>query len=274
MSNNLLWFMALVLISLWIMYITYKKTKFRHNLALYFFTMGLAFIMEYIVLILGGAYTYYPRFFSNQWYDDVFGSSISQAFFIPSVLVAIAAFRIPVKWVVLIIVAILGLEEFFLWLGIYEHNWWKSWFTSIILFVSVFVVKWWRNRIEGRGFFFQFVTIYMTITTIFQGLTFYLTAILKTHHYTLGLFESPYQDHIAFSVFIWLIYAVLLTVIIMRFYRFVWLALLFFADFSFHTILIKMEILHVSSCWHPIYFSLMLIILLMIIKKMNSKMFA
>lgn len=273
MSTNLLWFLALALISVLIIYITYKKTEFHHNLAVYFLTMGLAFLMEYIVLILGDAYSYYPRFFTVQWYDDVFGSSISQAFFIPSVLMATAAFRVPIKWVVLIIGAIFGIEEFFLWLGIYEHNWWKSWYTTIILFVSVFVIKWWRHRVERPNFFIRFVTIYMAITTIFQGVTFYLTSIMKTHFYTVGWFESPYQDHIVFNVLIWLIYALLLTLIIMKFYRFIWLAFLFFADVLFHHMLIKMNILHVNTFWHPLYFSVMLIFLLMLIKKLYTYMF-
>ncbi|WP_394141048.1 hypothetical protein [Cytobacillus oceanisediminis] len=273
MSTNLLWFLGLVLISAWIMYITYKKTEFHLNLAVYFFTMGLSFLMEYIVLILGDAYSYYPRVFSNQWYDDVFGSSISQAFFIPSILMAIAAFRINLKWVILIIVSIFGIEELFLWLGIYKHNWWNSWYTVVILFISVFIIKWWRNRVEGPDFFIQFVTIYMAITTIFQAVSFYLQAIFETHKYTIGWFESPYQDHIAFNVLIWIIYAFLLTLIILKFYRFLWLAILFLADSLFHIILIKMEILHINSFWHPIFFSIILIVLMILIRKLNVYMF-
>ncbi|KON90284.1 hypothetical protein AF332_12700 [Sporosarcina globispora] len=271
--SNLLWFLGLVIISLGLIYITYKKTDFRYNLAVYFFVMGLSFLMEYVVLILGDAYSYYPNFFSIQWYNDVFGSSISQAFFIPSVLMAIAAFRIRFRWIVLIIAVIFGIEELFLWLGIYEHNWWKSWFTSVILFTSIFVIKWWRNKVESPTFYIQFVTVYMAITTIFQGISFGLTAILGTHHYKIGWFESPFQDHIAFSVLIWIIYALLLTIIIIKYYRFKWLAVLFFADFAVNLIMEKMDILDISPNWNPIFFSMILILLLILIRKINNYMF-
>ncbi|WP_035331601.1 hypothetical protein [Cytobacillus firmus] len=271
--SNLLWFLGLVLISIGLIYITYKKTDFRLNLAVYFFTMGLSFLLEYIVLILGQAYTYYPNFFSIHWYDDVFGSSISQAFFIPSVLMAIAAFRIPFKWIIIIIASIYGIEELFLGLGIYEHNWWKSWFTPVILFAAVFVIKWWRNRVDAPSFFIQFITVYMAITTIFQGISFGLTAIVGSHYYKVGWFESPYQDHVAFSVLVWIIYALLLTVVIIKYYRFKWLSLLFFADFAFHIIMVKMGILVISSFWNPIFFSVILILLLILIRKLNNYMF-
>lgn len=271
--SNLLWFLGLVLISLWLIYITHKKTDFRFNLAVYFFTMGLSFLMEYIVLILGDAYSYYPNFFSVHWYDNVFGSSISQAFFIPSVLMVIAAFRIPLKWIIFIIACIYGIEELFLWLGIYEHNWWKSWFTPVILFGAVFVIKWWRSKVEDPSFFFQFISVYMAITTIFQGISFGLTSIFGTHHYKIGWFESPYRDHVAFSVLIWLIYALLLSVVIIKYYRIKWLSLLFFADTAFHFIMIKLGILKVSSLWNPIFFSVILLLLLMLIRKLNNYMF-
>ncbi|WP_404355143.1 hypothetical protein LG291_16565 [Cytobacillus firmus] len=271
--SNLLWFLGLVLISIGLIYITYKKTDFRFNLAVYFFTMGLSFLLEYIVLIIGDAYTYNPNFFSIRWYDDVFGSSISQAFFIPSVLMTIAAFRISFKWIILIIASIYGIEELFLWLGIYEHNWWKSWFTPVILFASVFVIKWWRNRVEDPSFFIQYITVYMAITTIFQGVSFGLTAIVGSHHYKVGWFDSPYQDHVAFSVLIWIIYALLLTIVIIKFYRFKWLVSLFIADFAFHIIMEKMDILVINSFWNPVFFSVILMLLLMLIRKLNHYMF-
>ncbi|PAE22829.1 hypothetical protein [Bacillus sp. 7894-2] len=271
--SNLLWFLGLVLISMGLIYIAYKKTDFRFNLAVYFFAMGLSFLMEYIVLILFDAYSYYPNFFSIHMYDDVFGSSISQAFFIPSVLMAIAAFRIRFKWIILIIACIYGIEELFLWLGIYEHNWWRSWFTPAILFASVFVIKWWRNKVEDPSFFIQFITVYMAITTIFQGVSFGLTAIAGSHQYKVGWFESPYQDHVAFSVLIWIIYALLLTVVITKYYRFRWLTLLFFADFAFHITMVRMDILEISSYWNLIFFSVILILLLLLIRKLNNYMF-
>ena len=272
--SNLLWFLGLVLISIGLIYITFIKTEFRYNLAVYFFVMGLSFLMEYIVLILGDAYSYYPKLFSIQWYDDVFGSSISQAFFIPSVLMAIAAFRMRFKWIIFIIAAIFGIEELFLWLGIYEHNWWKSWFTPIILFASVFVIKWWRSRVEAPTLFIQFITVYMASTTIYQGISFGLTAILGTHQYKIGWFESPYQDHIAFSVLIWIIYALLLTIIIIKFYRFIWMVLLFFADLAFHCFMVKMDILKICTFWNPLYFSVILMLLLVLIRKLNNYMFS
>lgn len=187
---------------------------------------------------------------------------------------AIAAFRMRFRWIIFIIAAIFGIEELFLWLGIYEHNWWKSWFTPIILFASVFVIKWWRNSVEAPTLFIQFITVYMAITTIFQGISFGLTAILGTHQYKIGWFESPYQDHIAFSVLIWIIYALLLTIIIIKYYRIKWMALLFFSDLAFHSFMVKMDILEINAFWNPAYFSVILMLLLMLIRKLNNYMFS
>ncbi|AGX05058.1 hypothetical protein B14911_23172 [Bacillus sp. NRRL B-14911] len=265
--NGMHLFIALVFFSIILIIISFRK-EIRVSLPLYFFVMGLSFILEYIVFILGKAYTYRPTVFEEKWFDEVFGASISQALFIPAVLTAVSIYRIGYLWRLAVIAGIFLVESFFLKEGVYEQHWWRSWYTSAILFAAMFVTDIWRDSLRKPSPFVRFVTIYMAITTIIQAAVFYTVIFFRIHTYNAGFFESHDRDQLAFSTLIWLIYSLILAVIVIYEFRKTVFAGLFAGAWLFEKLLIQAGVLTISHLWSSVYSAALITLFCFLIGKL------
>ncbi|MEN8700557.1 hypothetical protein [Bacillus infantis] len=265
-------FIALVVFSVILIIISFRK-EIRVSLPLYFFVMGLSFILEYIVFILGKAYTYRPTVFEEKWFDEVFGASISQALFIPAVLTAVSIFRISFLWRLAVIAGIFMIESFFLREGVYEQHWWRTWYTSVILFAAMFVTDIWRDSLKSPSPFVRFVTVYMAITTIIQAAVFYTVIFFRIHTYHAGFFESHDRDQLAFSTLIWLIYSLILAVIVIYEFRKMVFAGLFAGAWLFEKLLIQADVLTISHLWSSVYSAALITLFCFLIGKLAVYIF-
>lgn len=271
--SNMFWYALLGMISIVMAVYTFKKTEFRIHLAVYIFTMGLAFFMEYIVLILFNAYSFYPLVLHDRWYDNTVGSSLSQALFIPSFLMVLNAFRFNISGILFALFCVFLIEEFFIWKELYAHIWWHSSYTILILFVSIFVLKAWQKMLINRSPAAEFVTMYMAITTSMQGITIFVQAFLETYGYSIGWFNTPSRDSIAFNTAYWIIYSLLLAAILQYLFSYLTLSLLLIGDFILNYYLYKLGVLYVDQFWHIAVLSIVLISVLLMIRKLKSYLF-
>lgn len=271
---NFLWYVILGFTSLGIIIYTMKRTCWKKNIIIYFIAMGLAFFLELFVLFIGDAYAYYPQLLSDQWYDNTVGSSLSQALFIPSVIMAITALKPKRKIVLLIIAMIYAIEEVFIELGLYEHHWWHSYITSIILLLAIYVIGKWRDNIDFRSSWLRGITIFMASTTILQGVTVFLQIILVAYHYAPGWYSSPARDSIFFNTIYWIISCFMITFILTR-YRPYWsLALIGISQYIFGLTLVRMNILQMNGFWHPLLFTLIIMLVVKGIEKIDKYLFS
>ncbi|WNS73839.1 hypothetical protein RRV45_13015 [Bacillus sp. DTU_2020_1000418_1_SI_GHA_SEK_038] len=271
---NSFWYLSLVFISLIVFILVYiKSNHFRKDLAVYIFAAGLSFFGEVIVLILFQAYDYYPHFLKEHWSDNIVGALISQGFIIPIALMAIGAFQLREKWVILIIFVIILIEELFLRLGIYEHNWWLTWYTFGLLLFASYIMKWWRRKLNNPSIWMQFITIYMLFTIILHTITFFLSAVLKLSWYSMDLFESIYKDHTILKTMINIILTIPLTAIVLFSYKYVTLIALFIFTVIFNTVLIKLGILYVIDFKVVIVIAFIHLFIVFIVKRFNDYLF-
>ena len=275
MLANSFWYFSLVFISLFIFILIYKKSNhFRKDLAVYFFAAGLSFFGEFVVLILFDAYNYYPRVFTESWPDNVFGSLISQAIIIPTVLMAIAAFQIRTRGVLPIIFAIALIEELFLWLGIYKHNWWKTWYTIALLLLGTFIMKWWRRKLTNSSKTIQFLTIYMVFNTFFHIISYFMSTVFKLSWYSIGWFESIYKDHIILNILIGVSITIPMTAIVLFSYNYLTLSALFIFIIIIDSVLIKLGLMHVIDDKVVIAAPIIYLIVVSVVKRLNDYFFS
>jgi hypothetical protein len=264
--TGILLFIALVIFSVLLIFLSFKK-NLREALPLYFFVMGLSFILEYAVFILGRAYTYRPNVFEERWFDEVFGASISQAFFIPAVLTAVSIFRLGFLWRLTVIAGIYIIEVFFLKAGVYDQHWWKTWYTSLILFAAMFIINSWRDLLKSPSPFVKFVTVYMAITTVIQAAAFYTVILFRLHTYHAGFFQSHDREQLAVSTFIWLIYSLFLAVIVIYEFRKAVFVGLFAGAWLFEKLLIQAGVLTISHWWNSLYSAALITLFCFVIGK-------
>lgn len=172
--SNTIWYILLGIITILILVIVFIKTPNRkHVLALYLTTSGITFFaFEVINLMCLKAYIYFPKILSNQHDDSVVGNLFSQTS-VSASAVLITVFNLKFHWQLIIALIYGGIEELFVHLGIYKHNWYRTWMTIIgilILFRIAKIVSTLLSNHIGRSWryifiFFGLCTLHFNLVT-------------------------------------------------------------------------------------------------------------
>lgn len=151
--SNTVWYVLLAVITAGeLAYVLVKSARRQLNCAFYLTLAGLVFLVEVALLIIGGAYTYYPMILHNHpdpFNDNIAGNAFSQ-YSLAATALLVAVFNLKYYWV-LAFAALYGvIEELFLALGIYRHNWYQTWMTLLLVPALCGLAKYMYAR-AGRG---------------------------------------------------------------------------------------------------------------------------
>ncbi|MDL4843126.1 hypothetical protein [Aquibacillus rhizosphaerae] len=258
---NYVWFLFLFIISLAIFIITIKKLSDRERLIQTFlYISGIAYIVDYVVLIVFNSYQYKPGLSESLWFDSTFGSIFSQGILVPTVAMAIAGFHLNFLWIILISVGFMGIEELFLAVDVYEHHWWKTWYTGFLLLIGFYLAKNWYQSLQKPSIFTQLVTIYMAICFYVTTLRFFMVMQFSTHYYSVGWFSNPLRDHIAGNALILFIWMIPVTIVVTVWFRWYSVLILLASEWIIDHLLIKYGYMHIAPFWHVYYFVIILLV--------------
>lgn len=196
-KNNVPFFI-LFLIHTSLLGIAFYKNKNRKKLfVLLVSNMGFAYLFEYIVFNLFKAYKYKPRALQNKSLDNIFGAVLSQAIFIPFTAVYLTVSKSGWSAKMFGSFYFSLVENLFLQLGLYKHNWWKTEYT--LIFVP-FYFKWsdlWNKHIVKNNPIVQFISFFLMIMVTETN----LFLILATYHkfrFGIGRYHS-WTEHFILS---------------------------------------------------------------------------
>ncbi|MGM7721486.1 hypothetical protein [Metabacillus sp. Hm71] len=209
------------------------------------------YLFEYAILVLFKSYEYFPGVFKDDYFDNVLGANVSNGFIVPSVTVLIAVFDLGFWWIILITIGFFGIEELFLYLGVYRHFWWKTIYTSICLFIFFYLGKYlWRMlRYHVDRFTLRITVLYFVNITIQGTFMFYLVAIFHLFFFHVNWFDDPSRDHITLVTLYFFIDSIFFSlVVVLRTYWF-WHALLIIGLACVNLFLHQLGILKVSGNW-------------------------
>ncbi len=202
-------FLVLIITSVLIFVFTLWNTKDKKLFILLFFMIGLAYVLEYFILVLFKSYEYNPNFVPETDLDNILGSLVSQAFAFPVIAVLIGAYQLKFRYIVLISFIFMGIEELFLSLGVYKHYWWKTIYTGIFMTIGFVIAKTWyawlSNRFER---WIHILTLFFSLLAINTTLMLLLIAMFKTHSIHVGWFKSETRDVLSFNtLYVWVLTA-------------------------------------------------------------------
>jgi hypothetical protein len=188
--SNTIWYILLGISTvIEIIFMIAKVKNLKLLIALFFTMSGMAFCFE-VVMFSTHAYSYCPRIIPQLPLDDmVLGNHFSQ-FSITSTALLIAVSNGTFPWYFISAGIYCLIEEFFIKLGIYSHNWYQTWMT----FVTVVLICWITKKIYESSLkgvrhsmlyiyiFFSFFNLYL-ITLLFSfkmlGIIDFNTYILR-----------------------------------------------------------------------------------------------
>ena len=197
-NRNSFPFIILFLIHTFLLGLTFYKNKNRKSIfVLLVSNMGFAYLLEYFVLNLFKAYTYKPKVLKNHFLDNIFGAVLSQAVFIPFTAVFLSIFKLgwPAKVFGSIYFSLI--ELLFLRLRIYQHSWWKTGYTLILLPLYFRLSDSWYNYFLKNNSIIRFVSLFLMVMVTETNLFLFL-AIFRKIRFGLGRYHS-WKEHFILS---------------------------------------------------------------------------
>jgi len=271
---NYFWFFILSGISLIVFIIAVIKHKEKKRLfQIYFIISGLAYIVDYITLIIFQGYDYKPNLLKSFWFDSTVGSIVSQGFAIPTAASIIAAFYYPFVTIILITILLIGIEEFFIKFNLYDHHWWRTWITFILLPICFYLAKFCYKKLKNPTKAVQYITMYLTISVYSNTLQFLLIVLFSTHLYPIGWFSDPYRNTLALNALIFFLYTFLITFVVMFQFKWYWIAGTLFFKWMVDDFLVKKGILFLAEHWNLFYFFILHLITILLFRFVYIKWF-
>ncbi|RXJ00623.1 hypothetical protein DS745_11195 [Anaerobacillus alkaliphilus] len=264
--SNLWWFIILAILGLLLFLFTIYKTKEprRKMLMIFLVVAGLSYLLEYVILALFHSYNYYPGVINDLWYDTLLGAIISQGITIPTVAMCIVAFHLNFYWIIGFSVMFMAIEEFFLYVGAYEQNWWQTPYTGILLIIGFLIGKWWSKQLDNPPKWLQWMNIYLTINIINHTIIYLVIVLNGSHQFTVNWFTDKIQSHVAFDALYWFISAIISTFIIGYFYRPLLIFVLYVVQWLSFFHLEQIGVLTLNNYWTPPIFALLPVLFLII----------
>lgn len=167
--SNTIWYVLLGIISIIsIVLALYKSNNRIFIIGFILVILGATFHIEMLVLTAFNGYRYYPKILSDPFLDAALGNYFSQIL-ITSTVALVIAYKIPTAWNFIIAGIYYVIEELFIKLGIYQQHWYKSWYTSLGLILSIwFCKKWYYHLLNYPKTFLYYISLYLGARAIFS----------------------------------------------------------------------------------------------------------
>lgn len=173
--SNRIWYVLLATITIIsVGFILYKSNNRKLDFGFGLAVLGATFHAEFILLVALNAYRYYPQIFNDPFLDSVLGNYVSQTSVASSIGLVII-YKLPAKWKFIVPGVYFLIDVLFVYLGIYQHLWFKSWYTFVLAILSVFIAnKWYHRMLNYPTPFIYYLTLYMGARALFS-----LTIVFK-----------------------------------------------------------------------------------------------
>lgn len=249
--TNTVWYIALAVISIAMISTSVIKAAERiKTLAFFFAVLGMTYFMEVILMLVTNAYAYYPKIATDSFHESLIGNFFSQ-YSVSASAVLIAAFGLKARWQIVFSIAYFLIDVLFVRLGIYAHNWYKSWYTLAGFFAYSWIVKKWYGKVFMHpSRLIYFATLFLSTFAIGGNAIGTTLNFLEIRRFGLGLFDQPTRDNTAVSV----IYdSIMVAAVMIPLYRLksqpVYKCLIFLMMFVIEYVLYRAGVIIVKPGW-------------------------
>jgi len=244
--TNTIWYVLLGILTIFQVIVSIIKAKRRQfSFAFYMTLVGLVLFFETMILIVFSAYNYYPMIILTSPFDDVLAGNLFSQFLVAATALLVAVFKLKYYWI-LILSAMYGLiEELFLALEIYSHNWYRTWMTI----VGLIIYFWWAKKnylkslesIKPLRYYGYIISglFPLNVVTILWGFT-----LSRYQNYTTNLFPDPIRSPYVGAVFYYLFVAIIMVLIYFSKLKWRWKTMVIIAIYVINYLAYKLHILY------------------------------
>jgi len=251
--TNTIWYIALAATSAAVLTVVFIKSPHRKfTLGFWLAVLGATYVIEVFLLLVTDAYTYYPMLTTDKFQDAVLGNFFSQ-FSVSSTAVLMVVLRLSRWWRVGFSIAYFLIDVLFVQLGIYEHHWYRSYYTLAGFFIYSWLVQKWHHRLlQKPGRLIYLFTLFFGVFAIAGNSIITSLKLLGIQIFQPGFVTDMSKDHTSGS----LIYGPVLIIlcIALYFWKVKWCVkagvLAIIATVQY--LLIALGLLYIKSGWMTI----------------------
>lgn len=251
--TNTIWYLLLGIITLIELMVTLYKAENRLKMVAFYMTIfGAVLNVEAVILIFLNSYTYYPMILHNHqfpFHDNLAGNLFSQSSLAATAMLA-AVFKLPYYWYAIIALIYGLIEELFLYLGIYSHNWYRTWMTVLLLPVYFWAVKLMYNSIKTRiKPFLYYVYIYLGMFVFNNVLILWFFQLTGIQEFQTNILSDINMSR---HLLVWSLFHILtIPLLIVRFAHIskIWKAVIVAAVFLAYFIGYKLNLVLIKDGW-------------------------
>lgn len=211
--SNTIWYIVLAAITIIsIGFILYKSNNRKFDFGFGLAMLGATFHAEFLLLVALNAYRYYPKIFNDPFLDSVLGNYVSQTSVASSFGLTII-YKLPAIWNFIVPGIYFVIDMLFVYLGIYQHLWFQSWYTFVLAILALFIAKKWHQRMLNYPTpFMYYLTLHMGARALFSfAIVFkYFLAIEVIHIVIFNEFSRNQAFFIILYDSIWIIISMMI----------------------------------------------------------------
>lgn len=195
--NSIPFFILLIIHTGMMCYAFYKSKNRKRLFVLLLSNIGLAYLFEYMILNIFNAYEYKPKVFKIKKIDNVFGAILSQAIFVPFTAIFITSLQLGWKSKILFSFYFSLIENLFLKLKIYRHNWWRTIYSFFLFPIYFHLSDSWYKQLTKGHIFIQFLSLYFM--TFVSGINLlFVLSVKRKFRFGRGNHHS-WNEHFVFA---------------------------------------------------------------------------
>lgn len=255
--TNTIWYVLLGISTLFELIFIIVKTERRSNAVAFYLTiLGITLNFEMIILIYLKAYSYYPMILKNPPipFDNVLAGNLFSQFSVSATILLVVVLNLKYYWLIIFAVMYGIIEELFLFLGIYSHNWYETWITVVMLYLAFLMAKRMYVKItQDIKPIFHYGNILMALFPLFIILLQWPLQLFRLQEFSKSLFLDPIISRHFLALVHFLVLMVFMMFIyfsrvsrILKLIVLVMLYAIYFIGYKFNLVLIK------PSCFLPI----------------------
>ncbi|KGP71413.1 hypothetical protein [Pontibacillus yanchengensis] len=245
----MIWYIMLSGISISIIIYTIHKHNDLRLLPFFLALAGIIYPFETVILVYLEAYHYKLDIFENIYKDSVTGNFVSNLLAVPAASLFIAANQLRYRWFWIISGIFVCIEILFTHLNIFLPQWWKTYYTALLLPIHFFIgKKAWQTycsyMYNRPPWWLLFLILYFACVSTLGTLNFILLGAYDWFHFHANLYEDSFRDHLSIAVPHLFVFAMVISVsVLLQVSKMFTLLILVVIDFIF----INLNILHFSS---------------------------
>lgn len=252
--TNTIWYILLgisTLIELIIVMVIAKNRQLA--IAFYLTITGIVLTFETIILFFMKAYVYYPMILKSppRPFDDVLAGNLFSQFSVGASALFAVVLNMNTYWF-FIFGAIYGIiEEFFLALGIYQHNWYQTWMTVTGIPIFFWVVKKMYMKLSQGikpSYYYGFI-IFALYTCNVIILIWGVFMLFRIQDFNTALISDPEVSRLYGALGHFLLLSISIMLIYFLKLKWIWKALVILFLYTIYYIAYKLNLVLIKEGW-------------------------